>query len=115
MNGQDWILITKLYIYIYIYIYRICRENFDTAHRKVDEIEMNINVPFSLAIFAIIIDILIFEIVLMRVRREKRSSRSRCSPVYQTLAAGGALERQEERRAVARHPASPLTRLAAPR
>jgi len=60
-------------------IYRVCRENFDTAHRKVDGIEMNIKVPYRLAIFAIIIKILIFEIVL-RARREKRSSRSRCIP-----------------------------------
>jgi len=56
------------------------RENFDTAHRKVDGIKMNIKVPYRLAIFAIIIEILIFEIVLMRARREKRSSRSRYSP-----------------------------------
>jgi len=77
------------------------RENFDTTHRKVDGIEMNIKFPYSLAIFAIIIEILIFEIVLMRARREKRSSCSRYSPAQFiiTLAAGGALERQEEWRA----------------
>jgi len=61
-------------------IYRVFRENFYTAHRKIDGIEMNIKVPYRFAIFAIIIEILIFEIVLMRARREKRSSRSRCSP-----------------------------------
>jgi len=38
-------------------IYRVCRENSDTAHRKVDGIEMNIKVPYRLAIFAIIIEI----------------------------------------------------------
>jgi len=58
----------------------VCRENFDTAHRKVDGIEINIKVPYRLAIFAIIIEILIFETVLMRARREKRSSHSRYSP-----------------------------------
>jgi len=81
-------------------IYRVCRENFDTAYRKIDGIEMNIKVPYHLAIFAIIIEILIFEIVLMRARREKRSSRSRYSPAQFiiTLAVGGALERQEGRR-----------------
>jgi len=42
----------------------VCRENSDTAYRKVDGIEMNIKVPYRLAIFAIIIEILIFEIVL---------------------------------------------------
>jgi len=67
-----------VYIYIYIYIYRVRRENFDTVHRKIDGIEMNIKVPYRLAIFAII-EILILEIVL-RARREKRSSRLRCSP-----------------------------------
>jgi len=41
---------------------------------------MNIKVPYRLAIFAIIIEILIFEIVLMRARREKRSSHSKYSP-----------------------------------
>jgi len=56
------------------------RENFDTARRKVDGIEMNIKVPYCLVIFAIIIEILIFEIVLMRACREKRSSRLRYSP-----------------------------------
>jgi len=73
----------------------VCRENFDTAHRKVNGIEMNIKVPYRLAIFAIIIEILIFEIVLMRAHREKRSSRSRYSPAQFiiTLAVGGALER----------------------
>jgi len=50
------------------------------AHREIDEIEMNIKVPYGLAIFAIIIEILIFEIVLMRVRREKRSSRDIARP-----------------------------------
>jgi len=65
-----------LYIYIYIYTHRVRRENFDTAHRKIDGIEMKIKVPYRLAIFAII-EILIFEIVLMRTRREKSSSRSR--------------------------------------
>jgi len=43
-------------------------ENFYTAYRKVDGIEINIKVPYRLAIFAIIIEILIFEIVLMRAR-----------------------------------------------
>jgi len=83
------------------------RENFDIAHRKVDGIEINIKVPYRLAIFAIIIEILIFLIVLMRPRREKRSSRSRYSPTQFiiTLAEGGALERQEGWRAVARRPA----------
>jgi len=52
-----------------IYVYRVRREKFDAAHRKVDGIEMNIKVPYHLAIFAIIIEILIFEIVLMRARR----------------------------------------------
>jgi len=56
---------------------------------------MNIKVSYRLAIFVIIIEILIFEIILMKARREKRSSRSRYSPVYQTLAAVGALEKQE--------------------
>jgi len=53
----------------------------------------------------------------MRARREKHSSRSRyqSGPVYQTLAAGSALERQKGKRAVARRPASSLTLLAAPR
>jgi len=46
-----------------VYIYRMHRENFDTAHRKVDGIEINIKVPYHLAIFAMIIEILIFEIV----------------------------------------------------
>jgi len=55
----------------------IYRETSPTAHRKVDGIEMNINVPYCLAIFAIIIEIFIFEIVLMSARREKRSSCSR--------------------------------------
>jgi len=55
-------------------------ENFDTARRKVDGIEINRKVPYRLTIFAIIIEILIFEIVLMRARRKKRSSRSRYSP-----------------------------------
>jgi len=63
------------------YIYRVYREDFDTAHRKEGEIEINIKVLYRLAIFAIIIEILIFEIVQMRARREQRSSRSRCSPV----------------------------------
>jgi len=49
-----------------VYIYGVCRENSDTAHRKIDGIEMNIKVPYRLAIFAIIIEILIFEVVLMR-------------------------------------------------
>jgi len=41
------------------------------------------------------IEILIFEIVLMRAPREKHFSCSKYQPglVYQTLAAGGALER----------------------
>jgi len=47
-------------------MYRVRRENFDTARRKVDE--MNIKVLYRLAIFAIIIEILIFENVLMRAR-----------------------------------------------
>jgi len=42
---------------------------------------MNIKVSYCLAIFAIINEILIFEIVLMRARREKRSSCSKYSPV----------------------------------
>jgi len=37
-------------------------------------------VIYRLVIFAIIIEVLIFEIVLMRASREKRSSGSRCSP-----------------------------------
>jgi len=69
-----------IYRYVQFHVYRVCRENFDTAHKKVDGIEMNIKVPYHLAIFAIIIEILIFEIVLMRARQEKRSSRSRYSP-----------------------------------
>jgi len=73
-------------------IYRVCRETLATAHRKVDGIEINIKVPYRLAIFAIIIEILIFEIVLMRARREKRFSRSRYSPAQFiiTLTVGGA-------------------------
>jgi len=51
-------------------MYRVRSEKFDTAHRKVDGIEMNIKVLYRLAIFAIIIEILIFEIVLMRAPRE---------------------------------------------
>jgi len=66
-------------IQIYIQIYRVNRETLATDHRKVDGIEMNIKVPYRLAIFAIIIEILIFEIV-MRARQEKRSSHSRYSP-----------------------------------
>jgi len=61
-------------------VYRMNRETLATAHRKVDGIEMNIKVPYRLAIFAIIIKILIFEIVLMRARREKCSNRSKYSP-----------------------------------
>jgi len=49
-----------LYYTLFNYIYRVRRENFDTAHRKVDGIEMNIKVSYRLAIFAIIIEILIF-------------------------------------------------------
>jgi len=60
-------------------LYRVYRETLATAHRKVDRMEMNIKVPYHLAIFAIIIEILIFEIVL-KGRQEKRSSRSRYSP-----------------------------------
>jgi len=41
---------------------------------------MNIKVPHRLAIFAIIIEIFIFEIILMTACQEKRSSRSRYSP-----------------------------------
>jgi len=52
-------------------VYRVNRETLATAHRKVNGIEMNIKVPYRLAILAIIIEILIFEIVLMRARREK--------------------------------------------
>jgi len=54
-----------------------------------------------------IIEILIFEIVLMRARREKRSSRSRYNPAQFiiTLAVDGALERKEGLHAVARRPA----------
>jgi len=66
--------------HLYFHIYKVRRENFDTAHRKVDGIEMNVKVPYHLTIFAIIIEILIFEIVLMRARREMRSSRLRYSP-----------------------------------
>jgi len=65
---------------IILYIYRVFRETLATAHRKVDGIEMNIKVSYRLAVFAIIIEILIFEIVLMRARQEKRSSRPRYSP-----------------------------------
>jgi len=83
---------TKLFsstIIIYQYINNIARESpifyryrktSPTAHRKIDRIEMNIKVSYRLAIFAIIIEILIFEIVLMKARREKRSNRSRYSP-----------------------------------
>jgi len=39
-----------------------------TAHRKVDRIELNIKVPYRLVILTIIIEILIFEIGLMRAR-----------------------------------------------
>jgi len=70
-----------MYIYIHMYIYRVYRETSATAHRKVDKIEMNVKVPYRFTIFAIIIEILIFEIVLMRAHQEKRSSRSRYSPV----------------------------------
>jgi len=59
---------------------QVYRETSPTAHKKIDRIEMNIKVPYDLAILAIIIEILIFEVVLMRARREKRSSRSRHSP-----------------------------------
>jgi len=71
-------------------IYRVCRENSDTAHSKVDGIETNIKAPYRLVIFTIIIEILIFEIVLMRARREKRSSRSKYNPAQFiiTLAVG---------------------------
>jgi len=64
--------------------------------KTVNGIEMNIKVPYRLAIFAIIIEILIFEIVLMRARREKRSSRSRCSSAQFiiTLAVGETWERR---------------------
>jgi len=64
------------------------RETLATAHRKIDGIEMNIKVPYRLAIFTIIIEILIFEIVLMRARREKRSSRSRYSPAQFIITLG---------------------------
>jgi len=50
--------------------FRVCRENFDTAHRKVDGIKMNIKVPYHFAIFAIIMKILIYEIVLKSTSRE---------------------------------------------
>jgi len=59
----------------YIYINEVYRETSPTAHRKADVIEMKVS--YRLAIFAIIIEILIFEIILMRARRQKRSSRSR--------------------------------------
>jgi len=90
----------------------VYRETFATAHRKVDGIEMNIKVPYRLAIFAIIIEILIFEIVLMRARQEKRSSRSRPS-----MSIIGCWRRVGEARgeAVAWCPPSPLPRLAAPK
>jgi len=55
-----------------------------TAHRKVDKIEMDIKVPYHFVILAIIIEILIFEIGLMRARQEKRPSRSRYSPAQFT-------------------------------
>jgi len=61
-------------------LYRVHRETSPTVHRKIDEIEMNIKVSYRLAIFAIIIEILIFEIVLMRAHQEKRFSRSTYSP-----------------------------------
>jgi len=82
--------------HLYFHIYKVRRENFDTAHRKVDGIEMNVKVPYHLTIFAIIIEILIFEIVLMRARREMRSSRLRYSPVQFiiTLAVGETWERR---------------------
>jgi len=38
---------------------------------KVDRIKINIKVPYYLAVFAIIIKILIFEIVLIRARQRR--------------------------------------------
>jgi len=76
---------------------------------KIDKIEMNIKILYRLVIFAIVIEILIFEIVLMRACREKRSSRSRCSPAQYIK------HWQEEKRVIAQLPALPLTRLAASR
>jgi len=55
----------------------VYRETSSTVHRKIDRdvgIEMNIKVPYRLAIFVIIIERLIFEIVLMRAREAKRSA-----------------------------------------
>jgi len=60
-------------------LYRVYRET-SPIHRMVNGIEMNLKVPYRLAIFAIIIEILIFEIVLMRARRDKRFSHSKYSP-----------------------------------
>jgi len=76
---------------------------------------MNIKVLYCLTIFTIIIKILIFKNVLIRARQEKRSSRDIAWSIYQTLAAGGVLERQEGKRAVARCPPSLLPRLAVSR
>jgi len=91
----------------------VYRETSPTAYRKkVDGIEMNIKVSYRLAIFAIIIEILIFEIVLMKSRREKRSNRSKYSSAqfitFITLTADDALERQERKRAIAQRSASPF-------
>jgi len=62
---------------------------------------MNIKVLYRLAIFAIITEILIFEIILMRARRDKRSSRSRRSTA-QFIKHWLRAARRGERRAVAR-------------
>jgi len=44
---QDLYKMFKIVIlYFNNHIYRVCHENSDTAHRKVDRIEMNIKVPY---------------------------------------------------------------------
>jgi len=89
-------------------IYTGYRETSATAHRKVDGFKMNIKVPYCLTIFAIINEILIFEI--NESQKAKKALQSlEPGPVYQTLAAGGALERQEGKRAVARCSPSPFS------
>jgi len=92
-------------------LYRVFRENFDTAHRKVDGIE-NIKVSYRLAIFAIIIEILIFEVVLIRARQEKCFSHSRYSPAQFIKHWLPAAHWRGEKGSA---PSSPLPRLAAPR
>jgi len=64
-----------------LYIHKMYCEISPIVHKKIDKIKMNIKVLYRLTIFAIIIKILIFEIALMRARREKRSYCSRYSPV----------------------------------